>query len=124
MTAAMAWRVKYRKVDVEGEALKMFIPIEQLGVHQGSLPGVYPAGVRCKRLCEDVMARGFVKHECNHAGVAVEELPYDAAGLRSADYVSLRDFNVRSAGEDAVLSTCFSKYTDLRHGTLSHSHMM
>ena len=55
MTAAMAWRVKYRKTDNDGNAQKMYVPVGGLGVHKKNRGGVYPAGVRCKSLCVEVL---------------------------------------------------------------------
>ena len=66
MVAAMAWRVKYRKVNSKGETLMLQIPITALGVHKKNRGGVYPAGVRCKSLNEEILLVGFAKEEVNH----------------------------------------------------------
>ena len=48
VTAAMCYRVKYRKLDKEGKPLRMFVPILDLGVHQTNRGGVDPSGDRLK----------------------------------------------------------------------------
>ena len=69
MVAAMAYRVKYRKVNSAGQAKKILVRVESLGVQRKNRGGVYPAGIRCKGLCMDVLPAGFVKEEVNHACV-------------------------------------------------------
>ncbi len=85
ITAAMAWRVKYRKLDDIGRVVRRTYPIENLGVHPNNRGGVYPAGIRCKGLAVELCTNGFVKEECNHAGVAVEEVPYENVGQPGTD---------------------------------------
>ena len=75
LTAAMAFRVKYRKADANGVAKKTFVPIGSLGVHARNRGGVYPSGMRVKSLCQEVLENGFVKEEVNHACIVVEEPP-------------------------------------------------
>ena len=53
---------------------KVRLPIGALGVHQKNRGGVYPAGVRCKSLCEDVVDAGFSSEVVNQNCVAVEEI--------------------------------------------------
>ena len=77
ITAAMAWRVKYRKEGPNGKALRIAVPIHCLGAHQKNRGGVYPAGIRCKNLCSDLGRKGFAKEEANHMGVAVEDIPFE-----------------------------------------------
>ena len=81
MTAAMAWRVKYRKIEDAGKVIRMKLRIASLGVHPKNRGGVYPAGVRCKGSCVDVVEVGFVKEEVNHAGVVVEELQHSTSAV-------------------------------------------
>ena len=64
--AAMAWRVKYRKAGAEQEVAKLKPRIENLCVHPENRSSVYPAGVRCKSLCADVLNAGFAKEEFCH----------------------------------------------------------
>ena len=76
MTAAMAWRVKYRRVGLDNKVVRTKVRIECLGVHPKNRGGVYPAGVRCKSLCVDVVdVNGFVKEEVQHSVVTVAETP-------------------------------------------------
>jgi hypothetical protein len=125
MVQAMAWRVKYRLVDKEARAIKLKLPIQSLGVHPKNRGGVYPAGVRARSLCQDVVEAGFVKEEVNHAGVAVEEVPIDEHRSRGHDYISGATFNAQACQKDEYLLTCFEQpYNDVRHMLLSHNHMM
>ena len=55
MTVASAYRAKYRKCDSGGKADKLFVRVGGVGVHRQNRCGVYPSGVRCKSLCEEVM---------------------------------------------------------------------
>ena len=67
--AAMAFRVKYRQEhNINGR-------IESMGVHKQNRSGVYPAGIRVKSLCVEVLGAGFVKEEVSHVCIAVEEAP-------------------------------------------------
>ena len=60
---AMAMRVKYRKTNSDDAPLMLYIPVTDLGVHKKNRGGVYPAGVRCKSLCEEVVVAGFMQEE-------------------------------------------------------------
>ena len=73
IVAAMAYRVKYRKVNSAGQAKKILLRIENLGVHMKNRGGVYPAGIRCRSLYVDVLVAGFVsgRHQ------VLEETPVD-----------------------------------------------
>ena len=59
ITAAMAFRVKYRLKTDMGVVLRRFCPIQSLGVHPKNRGGVYPSGLRCKSLSVDVVDEGF-----------------------------------------------------------------
>ena len=85
VTQAMAWRVKYR-VAQPGRAgnCKFPIPIRSLGVHPNNRGGVYPSGLRCQKLCEEVLKAGFVKEEVNHAAVVVQETPREEVRNRGS----------------------------------------
>ena len=72
LNMASAWRVKYR--DMKSKQ-KIRVRIENMGVHENNRGGVYPAGVRCRDLCTEVLKVGFLKEEFTHALVAVEEKP-------------------------------------------------
>ena len=56
--------------------------VENLGVHRLNRAGVYPTGVRCKDLCQDVLQHGFLKEE--FGGKLVDSSQDDA------DYVGRR----------------------------------
>ena len=126
MVAAMAYRVKYRKADTDGRVSKMNLRIEGLGTHKKNRGGVYPAGVRCKSLCVEVLEAGFVKEEVNHACVAVEEAPVAEvirAGGKGMESAST--YNIEASGKDEFLTTCFQvPYDDVRHTLLSHNHIL
>jgi hypothetical protein len=127
MVAGMAYRVKYRKVNTAGEAIKIYVHIGTSGVHEKNRGGVYPNGIRCKSLCVEVVQAGFVKEEVNHACIAVEEAPIAAvAGKFSVcPLVSASTYNAENSNKDEFLSTCFQvPYEDVRHKMLSHNHMM
>ena len=133
MVAAMAYRVKYRKVDNAGKALKVRVGVEGMGVHKHNRGGLYPAGVRCKSLCETVLDAGFLKDEFTHALITVEEVPADAVLHlgHGAKFVSSSSYNAEkvpttnSCANDELLSACFqSPYEHVRVTLLSHSHMM
>ena len=87
MVQAMAWRVKYRKTTSDGKILKMKLRIEALGVHPKNRGGVYPAGVRCKSLCEGAVDSGFVSEEANNNCVVVEDTPAEHVRSRGEEYV-------------------------------------
>lgn len=125
MTQAMAWRVKYRKKDSEGNCVRLQLRIESLGVHQGNRGGVYPAGVRCKSLCVDALEVGFVKEEVNHLVIAVEETPPEHVRSRGDAFVCGSAFNAKCCSKDELLTTCFrTPYDSVTHMLLGHNHMM
>ena len=67
---AMAYRVKYRKVNSAGQAKKILLRIENLGCHMKNRGGVYPAGCRCKSLCLEVVLAARALHEAGWLEVA------------------------------------------------------
>ena len=73
MVAAMTYRVKYRNTCPDGKPLKVAVRVDEMGVHRKNRGGVFPAGVRCKSLCMEVVEAGFMKEEVNHACVVVEQ---------------------------------------------------
>ena len=126
MVAAMAYRVKYRKVDSNGKAIKVWLRIENMGVHKKNRGGIYPAGVRCKSLCVEVVGAGFVKEEVGHAVIAVEEPPV-AEFIRMNPYslVSASAYNAAQCCKDELLMNCFqTPYDNVNYNLLSHNHMM
>ena len=124
VTAAMAWRVKYRKTDDEGKVLRLKLPIASLGVHRKNRGGVYPAGVRCKSLCVEAMDVGFVKEEFCHAFVSVEEPPVENIRSRGDDFVSSLSYNVAACKKDELLDSCFiAPYDMVRYMSLSLIHI-
>jgi len=125
VTKAMAWRVKYRKLDKDADAIKIKLAVQALGVHPMNRGGVFPSGSRCKHLCQEVFEAGFVKEEVNHAFVVVEEVPLDQARSRGKDYESGSVYNYNTSSLDELLATCFEPpYNDVRHMGLSHNHMI
>ena len=52
LNKASAWRIKYR--DIKSEQ-KIRIRIENMGVHNCICSGVYPAGIRCRDLCIEML---------------------------------------------------------------------
>ena len=116
----MAWRVKYRKCDDSGKAVKIKFQVGSLGVHPKNRDSLYPAGRRCKGLIQDVL-----KASLEHACVVVEEMPFDAARSRGDKYESGSAYNLRKSKKDEFLKTCFDvPYNDVRGLMLSHNHMM
>ena len=126
MIAAMAYRVKYRKLNSAGNPQKFPVRIESAGVHRKNRGGVYPAGVRCKSLAVDVIEAGFLKEEVNHVCVAVEEAPLDEIIKSGAkDYVSASLYNAERSAKDELLCTCFQAPFNVVHWSfLSHNHML
>ena len=126
---AMAWRVKYRvaQPNPSGRAgnYRFPIPIRSLGVHPHNRGGVYPSGIRCQSLCQEVLKTGFCKEEVNHAAVVVQEIPHEHIGTRGSDYVTGKAYNVKQCAEDPLFHTCFQPpYDDVGHMMLSHNHML
>ena len=79
--AAMAWRVKYRKAGTQGANVKLKQRIEHLCVRPENRGSVYPAGLRCKALCGNVVNAGFAKEEFCHQLVAVEDTPLSTSAV-------------------------------------------
>ena len=82
---------------------------------------MYPAGVRCKSLCQKVLTAGFIKEEVSHVCVVVEEPPPGSVEL---GYDSAAAYNLRKTETDEWLSSCFLvPWNDVRHAMLAHSHI-
>jgi len=131
ITAAMAYRAKYRRAHEDGKVMRVKLAVGYLGVHPRNRGGVYPAGVRCKTLCREVLGAGFSKEEVNHNCVAVEEVPADQRQKCASDgkpdlaFVSASKYNTEASEKDELLSTCFKEpYADVRHLLLGHNHIM
>ena len=127
ITQAMAYRVKYRKLDFQNLPIRIPIQIRNLGAHTKNRGGLYPAGVRCKNLCIEVLLAGFNQEEANHAGVCVEERSVEerSVGARAGGGQTFREFNVFHSRKSELLSSCFQEgYDDVTYGTLSHTHIM
>ena len=125
MQAGMAWRVKYRKLDADGQVVRIKLPVKTLGCHRKNRGGVYASGLRCKDLCIDVLTKGFLKEEVDHAGVAVEETPIDEIGQREKDYVSGKAYNKDKSSKQKLLQTCFKEpHGDVYYQLLAHNTMM
>ena len=133
MIYAMAMRIKFRKHDHDGIFRKVPLPVMGMGAHKKNRGGQYPAGVRCKSLCSEVLEAGFLKEEVNHCCVVVEEIPVEqalrnvASGILSGKdrYTSGSAYNIECCSRDELLVSCFrSPYDVVRHNLLSHNHMM
>ena len=128
ITQAMAYRVKYRKLDFQNRPIKIPISIRNLGAHTMNRGGVYPAGDRCKSLCIEVITAGFSQEEANHAGVCVEERSVELRAVGSqaaATGLTFREFNAHHCSKHDLLTSLFQEgYDDVTYGTLSHTHIM
>ena len=105
--SAAAFRTKYRKMGPKGEPLTIQLRVENLGVHPKNRGGVYPAGVRCKSLCVDVMEAGFAKEELQHQMVVVEDTPFTHIRSRGDDYISGSAYNIAASSKDELLFFAF-----------------
>ena len=121
LNVSSAFRVKYR--DMKSKQ-KIRVRIEDMGVHENNRGGVYPAGVRCRDLCIEVLKVGFIKEEFTHALVAVEEKPSHQMS-KGSDYVSASEYNKNASQKDESLCTCFdAPHDNVQYKLLSHSHAM
>ena len=126
VTMAMAWRVKCRLESPAGGAAKHRWPIQirGLGVHPNNRGGVYPSGLRCQSLLQEVMKAGFSKGEVNRAAVVVEEPPYENIRSRGEGCVTGKAYNVAKSGEDEFFAPCFQPpLDDVRYMMWSHNHV-
>ena len=122
----MAWRVKYRKCDDGGKALRIKFQIGSLGVHPKNRGGVYPSGKRCRNLCTEVVgAHGFLKENIVDAVVGVEEVPVDVASSRGEKFLSGSEYNIKRCKQDELLMGCFAvPHNNVQCKMLSHNHMI
>ena len=117
---AAAWRVKYR--DMKGHT-KARIRIENLGVHRQNRAGVYPTGIRCMELCQQVIDNGFLKEQFSDKLVAVEEMPFQARSTRQGYKTGLQ-YNRAASSRDELLQECFKEPRgNVQFNLLSHNHM-
>ena len=71
----------------------------------------------------EVVTKGFLKEDCSHVAVCVEERP--AAAVADPNHVSFSKYNHDNSMDDALLKTCFGAgFETVRYGTLSHSHLV
>ena len=131
ITASTCMRVKYRQTDEFGKCIRQMLQAVGIGVHRGNRGGVYPAGVRCQTLLQEILEVGFSKEDVNHACVAVEEPPVEWAlahhnqGPLSDQFVTASAYNAYKSRQDPLLDSCFQRpYDDVRHTLLSHNHML
>ena len=119
ITAAMAYRVKYR---IDEKKYRFELGIKRMGTHPNNRGTVYPSGLRCKTLLWTVGKSGFLKEEVNHACVVVEECP---GTERPKGIESGSAYNRRKCSADQLLATCFkAPYDIVEYLMLSHNHMM
>ena len=117
LVQAAAWRTKYAL------QVKVKVRIENLGVHRNNRAGVYPAGIRCKELCGDVLPAGFLKEEFEDKLVAVEEMPAHEA-RNYPDRQTGSQYNKELSSKDDLLKTCFIEpYDNVQYNLLAHNHM-
>ena len=100
-------RMAHQTRDMKSEQ-KIRIRIEHMGVHDCNRSGVYPAGIRGRDLCIEVLKAGFLKEEFTHALVAVEEKPLSEI-RKSSHYVSSSEYNRADSLQDEFLRTCFEE---------------
>ena len=100
ISTAMAMRVKYRKTNTDGKAVKRTLAIGSMGVHPQNRGGLYPAGCRCKGLLESVLDVGFSKEDVNSCVVVVEEVPVAEICSRGEDYISGYAYNIAACSKD------------------------
>ena len=123
--AAMAWRVKYRKAGTQGANVKLKQRIEHLCVRPENRGSVYPAGLRRKALCGNVVNAGFAKEEFCHQLVAVEDAPPEHFRSRGQDYQSGTAYIKASFEKYEYLRTCFdAPYGDARLMLLAHCNIL
>ena len=117
LVQAAAWRTKYAL------PVKVKVRIENFGVHRNNRAGVYPAGIRCKELCGDVLPAGFLKEEFEDKLVAVEEMPAHEA-RNYPDRQTGSQYNKELSSKDDLLKTCFIEpYDNVQYNLLAHNHM-
>ena len=103
---------------------KITVRVENLGVHRNNRAGVYPAGIRCKELCESVISAGVLKEEISDKLVAVEEMPSHEA-RKCSETQTGSEYNRRCSSKDELLQTCFREpYGNVHYNLLSHNHMI
>ena len=118
---ASAWRIKYRDMK---SPLKTKVRVESMGVHSQNRGGVYPNGLRCKALCNEAFAAGFLREVCSNMFVAVEDMPMEIARSRG-DYQTASDYNRAASLKDDILQTCFQEpHSNVQYMMLGHNHMM
>ena len=132
VTQACAFRAKYRLVDTSGHVIRARTLVNYLAPNTANRGGVYPAGIRCKQLLQDVLVSGFSKEELNNQVVTVEECPpeelaaviaaKETAGL---SYASAAAYSRSESAKDELLATCFqSPYDKVTLTLLAHNHMV
>ena len=127
MVTAMAWRVKYRKVDDNNIPIKQMLAIGQTGPHPSNRGGVYACGDRVQGLCKDVLQTGFCKEEIDHGCVAVEAMPLVVAAQLAQDPKKAKPidglaYNKEESCKDPILASCFKPPHDaVCHMLLSHN---
>ena len=131
IVAASAFRAKYAVRDRDGNIMKIDVRVECAGVDKHNRAGVYPAGCAVKRLCHEVLKRGFLKEEVIHVCVAVQEPPAEELIRKPLKYEKLRDYvsslsyNETMCKIDELIMTCSEPpHNRVEYTFLSHNHMM
>ena len=117
---AMAMKVKYRKH-------KKILHLALLGVHNESRAGVYPSPDRVVQLGIKILLEGCNPNEAHHAGVAVQDVPYEKR-TRNPQFPdelfeTMTTFNARHFRGSGELRECFREQ-DVQYGTLAHNHLL
>ena len=120
LNQAAAWRVKYNKS-------KITVRVESFGVHCLNRAGVYPSGLRCKELCQEVVTNGFLKEEYADKLIAVEEMPTHEALKQKSGQTPRQtgsQYNKQESSKDEILKGLFDDpFGNVQYNLLSHNHM-
>ena len=120
LNQANAWRAKYSKK-------KITVRIESFGVHCRNRAGVYPSGLRCKELCQEVFTNGFLKEEYADKLISVEEMQtHEALKLQGGQKPRQTgsQYNKQESSKDEILKGLFDEpFCNVQYNLLSHNHM-
>ena len=119
---ALSLRARYKLPGADGTQV---IPLNLLGVHPENRDGTYPPAPRVQDLMCRILLSGFSKHEADHEGVCVQDLPPEqhAAFQQkwNRPYTTLRAYNVSKVQTVEPLRPAFNDASPVSFGTLSHS---
>ena len=113
----------------------MLEPLQSLGVHNYCIAfNTWCDRIRCKSLVEEVLSKGFLKEDVEHAAVCVESRPVDVSASDLARDTnpqstfpmikqSFTEYNNEKCRADVLLSEVVKDGSAILYGTVSHSHM-